>query len=250
MAISTVINVKGEVFAVTREGVEHRLQNGDTLQEGEVLVTAPGSSAELDMGGGKAVSVPEQQTLTVDEAVGGPVTPDAASSALESAAAAQKVIQALASGDANALLEAAAADFAGGGGADGGSSFVQLLHISEGVTPVGYADSETLRATVGAMQGAGNDITFGQEGNSDKLDLRDLLVGEHSGGTPNLSSFLHFTYDSGTNTTTVDVKTSGTGAVNQQIVLEHFDVTAYHAIGDDAAIAAALILAGKLIVDS
>jgi VCBS repeat-containing protein len=140
MAIATVVNVKGEVFAVNKEGVKRRLQKGDQLQEGEILVTAPGSSAELDMGGGKTVQVAEQQTFAVDGSVGGPAQPSAATSALESAAAAQKVIQALAAGDANALLEAeaAAAGLAGGGAADGGSSFVQLLRISEGVTPVSY----------------------------------------------------------------------------------------------------------------
>jgi hypothetical protein len=140
MAIATVVNVKGEVFAVNKEGVKRRLQKGDQVQEGEILVTAPGSSAELDMGGGKTVQVAEQQTFAVDGSVGGPAQPSAATSALESAAAAQKVIQALAAGDANALLEAeaAAAGLAGGGAADGGSSFVQLLRISEGVTPVSY----------------------------------------------------------------------------------------------------------------
>jgi hypothetical protein len=140
MAIATVVNVKGEVFAVNKEGVKRRLQKGDQVQEGEILVTAPGSSAELDMGGGKTVQVAEQQTFAVDGSVGGPAQPSAATSALESAAAAQKVIQALAAGDANALLEAeaAAAGLAGGGAADGGSSFVQLLRISEGVTPVNY----------------------------------------------------------------------------------------------------------------
>jgi hypothetical protein len=139
MAIATVVNVKGEVFAVNKDGVKRRLQKGDQLQEGEVLVTAPGSSAELDMGGGKIVNVAEQQTFAVDGAVGGPAQPNAATSALESAAAAQKVVQALASGDANALLEAEAAAAGLAGGADsGGSSFVQLLRISEGVTPVNY----------------------------------------------------------------------------------------------------------------
>ena len=132
MAVATVINIKGEVFAVNKDGVKCRLQEGDKLQEGEVLVTAPGSSADLDMGGGNTIEVPEQQTFALDDSVGGAAQPNAASSALDNVAATQKVIQALASGDANALLEAeaTAAGLAGTGGNDGGSSFVQLLRIS------------------------------------------------------------------------------------------------------------------------
>ncbi len=110
MAIAIVNNVQGEVFAVNNQGVRRRLQNGDQLQEGEVLVTALGSSADLDMGGGNLVNVPEQQTFMPDGSVGGPEQPDTASSALESAAAAQTVIPALAPTGVNALVEGEAAD--------------------------------------------------------------------------------------------------------------------------------------------
>ncbi len=234
MAIAIVNNVQGEVFAINEQGVRRRLQNGDQLQEGEVLVTAPDSSADLDMGGGNLVNVPEQQTFMPDGSVGGPEQPDTASSALESAAAAQRVIQALASGDVNALLEAeAAAGLAGGGAADGGSSFVQLLRISEGGTPVSYED---------------------------KLDLRDLLQGEsHVGFDPgNLASYLHFSFDGGK--TVLEVKTTGgfslsaattpgpIGGGDQSIEFNGVDLVGTNA-SDQNAIIQSLLTANKLIAD-
>ena len=85
---------------------------------------------------------------------------------------------------------------------------------------------------------------------SDRLDLRDLLVGEtHSGNAAgNLASFLHFTYAGGTNTTTVEVKSSATLTAPDQII--HLEgVNLVGAFTSDAQIIQDLFTRGKLITD-
>lgn len=91
---------------------------------------------------------------------------------------------------------------------------------------------------------------FDNVSNSDKLDLRDLLVGEsHAGILPgNLSNFLNFTYNSGTNTTTVSVKTSSALSVPDQIIqLEGVNLVGSFTSQD--AIIQDLFSRGKLITD-
>ena len=85
---------------------------------------------------------------------------------------------------------------------------------------------------------------------SDKLDLRDLLVGEtHTGNAAgNLASFLHFTYAGGTNTTTVEVKSSAALTAPDQII--HLEgVNLVGAFTSDAQIIQDLFTRGKLITD-
>ncbi|MBT9591151.1 MAG: type I secretion C-terminal target domain-containing protein, partial [Thiobacillus sp.] len=91
---------------------------------------------------------------------------------------------------------------------------------------------------------------FNNVNNSDKLDLRDLLVGEsHSGNLAgNLASYLNFSYNSGTNTTTLSVKTSSTlTAPDQIITLEGVNLVGTFTSQD--AIIADLFSRGKLITD-
>jgi len=92
---------------------------------------------------------------------------------------------------------------------------------------------------------------FDNDNSSDKLDLRDLLVGESHTGTDagNLSSYLNFTYSSGTNTTTLSVKTSSTLTAPDQIILLE-GVNLVGGFGDNQnAIIADLFSRGKLITD-
>jgi large repetitive protein len=88
---------------------------------------------------------------------------------------------------------------------------------------------------------------------TDKLDLRDLLQGEHNGSgidASNLSSYLvGFDYVNATNSTIVNVSTHGDGVVDQQIVLAAVDITNQGALSD-ATIIANLLSQQKLVVDS
>jgi len=87
---------------------------------------------------------------------------------------------------------------------------------------------------------------------NDVLDLRDLLVGEHSSG--DLTSFLHIdvNHDNGVANTVISVATHGGMAAdgtgfNHQIVLENVDLMgSYH---DQSQLIQNLINEGKLKVD-
>ncbi|MFO7542663.1 MAG: type I secretion C-terminal target domain-containing protein, partial [Thiobacillus sp.] len=92
---------------------------------------------------------------------------------------------------------------------------------------------------------------FDNVANSDKLDLRDLLVGESHTGTDagNLADYLHFTFNAGTNTTTVAVKSNGTltSAPDQIIQLEGVNLVG--SFTSDQQIIQNLFSQGKLITD-
>jgi len=91
---------------------------------------------------------------------------------------------------------------------------------------------------------------WGTGGVNDKLDLRDLLVGEHSGGVTNLTDFLHFTSTNGGADTTINVSTTGTVGVShdQEIVLQGVTLASLGA--DDAAIITNLLNNNRLITDA
>jgi hypothetical protein len=146
---------------------------------------------------------------------------------------------------------------------------------------IGTVGSDTLKGGIGndtLQGGAGNDLLIGGDGadvfkwdladkgttaspatdtikdfdnlaNSDKLDLRDLLVGESHSGilAGNLSDYLNFTY-AGT-TTTVTVKSSGTltATPDQIILLEGVNLVGSFTNQND--IIADLFNRGKLITD-
>ena len=93
---------------------------------------------------------------------------------------------------------------------------------------------------------------FDTTANSDKLDLRDLLVGEFHSGTDagNLANYLHFSSTgSGTNAvTTIEVKSLGSGTFDQSIRLTGIDLTAGNTLSDQTIIQN-LLTNGKLITD-
>jgi len=91
---------------------------------------------------------------------------------------------------------------------------------------------------------------FDNTNNSDKLDLRDLLVGETHLGTAvgDLANYLNFTYNLGTNTTTVAVKSSSTLTAPDQIIMLE-GVNLVGSFGTQDAIIADLFSRGKLITD-
>jgi len=96
-------------------------------------------------------------------------------------------------------------------------------------------------------------VGFDTTADSDKLDLRDLLVGElHTGSdSGNLANYLHFNISAGT--TTIEVKSTGSGGFNQSIQLTSVDLSSgvVPTGGQtlDQAIIQDLLTKGKLIVD-
>jgi T1SS-143 domain-containing protein len=135
--IGVVSATRGEVFARGVDGKVRRLEKGDAIFEGDVIVTAAGSTAEITPLEGPKLQVAEMQSVTMDKAVasGEPRDPSAGSVNQLTTAEAAQVIQ-----DFNTLLEdeAAAAGLAGGG-SEGGHSFVDLLRIVEEIGGVSYA---------------------------------------------------------------------------------------------------------------
>ena len=136
----------GTVFAVNEQGVSRQLKVGDVLQKGEFIRTVGDVQVELLMDDGRLLAVAPDQVLRLDENVTEsdqrPTAQDSAVSA--PAATADTVLQALERGtDLSTELEATAAGLGGGSGSDGGSSFVQLLRIVEGVEPLAYEYSYT-----------------------------------------------------------------------------------------------------------
>jgi len=84
---------------------------------------------------------------------------------------------------------------------------------------------------------------WGAGGTADKLDLRDLLQGEHANAL-SLDAYLDFSY-AGSNTT-IAVHSAGAGtAVTQSIVLEGIQLAGV----DDQAIISNLLSSNKLVVD-
>ena len=103
---------------------------------------------------------------------------------------------------------------------------------------------------------AADTITDGSAFNTtsgEKLDLRDLLVGEVHSGTAagNLADYLHFSYNSASGgVTTIEVKSLGSSlsGADQIIKLNGVDLTAGNTLSDQAIIQN-LLTNGKLIVD-
>jgi Ca2+-binding RTX toxin-like protein len=95
------------------------------------------------------------------------------------------------------------------------------------------------------------DLVFLFEGPApnDKLDLRDVLVGEsHTGVDPgNLANYLHFDVSGGN--TTVQVQTQGSGGVDLQITILGFDATQGGTVVGDNAIIGSLFAGSRLITD-
>jgi hypothetical protein len=146
IASVAAITGSGTVFAVNEQGVSRQLKVGDVLQQGETIRTVGDVQVELLMDDGRVLTVAPNQVLRLDENVSeSDQRPTAQDSAVDaSATTTDTVLQALERGtDLSTELEATAAGLGGGAGADGGSSFVQLLRIVEGVEPLAYEYSYT-----------------------------------------------------------------------------------------------------------
>ena len=64
-AIATVVAVIGQAWVRTSNGTLRELRPGDSLNEGEVIVTSPGGQVELDFGDGTYLELTQDQTLAI-----------------------------------------------------------------------------------------------------------------------------------------------------------------------------------------
>ncbi|WP_163559494.1 retention module-containing protein, partial [Halomonas sp. NO4] len=140
MSIATVVSITGQAWARDEQGNLRELSVGDTLQEGEVLVTSDNGSVQLDFGDGlEPTQIPGGQTVAMT-----PELNDEAPVDETDFAAMDEDIDALLTaleeedGDLLEALDATAAGAGGGGGAGGGHDFVRLARISEDVDPLAF----------------------------------------------------------------------------------------------------------------
>ncbi|WP_141320557.1 retention module-containing protein, partial [Halomonas halmophila] len=137
MAIATIVSITGQAWARDSQGNLRELQEGDTLEEGETLVTSDNGSVQLDMGdafgpttigGGEVVSLSPEMDASVPASVDESSVSDDELQAMLTALEQE-------SGDLLQYLEAPAAGGAGAGGGQGGGGhdFVRIARITEQV---------------------------------------------------------------------------------------------------------------------
>jgi VCBS repeat-containing protein len=156
----------------------------------------------------------------------------------------------------NASANANAHVLAGGSGDDtliGGAGVDVLIGGTGNDTLNGGGGSDVIRWNYADRGGVDTVQNFGSASGTASLDLRDLLQGEHHTGVDsgNLANYLHFSVAAGS--TTVEVKSAGSGSVDQTIVLSGVDlvtgVTASAGQTIDQTIIHNLLNNGKLITD-
>ncbi|MDD2875131.1 MAG: retention module-containing protein, partial [Azoarcus sp.] len=154
--VATVVSITGKAEVRDQEGNLRTLKAGDTLLEGETLVTAAGAHVELLMvADGSVVPVGEVQSVLVTADLAEPTRPQANEAQLADGTI-QQVIQALNDGtNLDDVLEDPAAGLTGGSGGDG-NDFVRLLRITEGVDPLAFEFAPSAAAVVPELRAAGD----------------------------------------------------------------------------------------------
>jgi len=247
VAVGEVSSTKGEVFAKGADGQMRRLAVGDKIFEGEVIVTANGSSVEINMFNGPALHVAEQQSVTVDNQVISHAH-DATAGAISSIGSteAAKVIQTVNTGDAqdfNKVLDdqATAAGLTGGDGG-GGHGFVDLVRLVENVPTSGYnfpsnpsgasptiqtlagAPTDTLTAQISIDPIFGNNVINNQQAQQPTTTITGTVTAV-STSTVNAGEIVTLTVN-GTNYFGTVVQNPTTGALTYSIPVNTSDLVA------------------------
>ncbi|MFH7326707.1 retention module-containing protein [Desulfurivibrio sp. C05AmB] len=140
--VATVIAVFGRAAARNENGELRPLQPGDTLLQGETVITAADGRVELTFMDGSIMEVTADQSILMTAELFETGRPDVAEGAL-AATTAERILQALEQEeDIDAQLEPPAAGLTGGEEGEG-SSFVRLLRVTEEVDPLSYEFADT-----------------------------------------------------------------------------------------------------------
>ncbi|MFG6160127.1 retention module-containing protein, partial [Halomonas sp. 1390] len=140
MTIATIISITGQAWARDASGDLRELRVGDTLQEGETLVTSDNGRVLLDFADGldpTVIGEGQEVAISADLDAEQPVVAEEASVQDEDLEA---LLAALEEGEGDLLegLDATAAGAGGAGGPGGGHDFVRLARITENVDPLAF----------------------------------------------------------------------------------------------------------------
>ncbi|MDT8877943.1 retention module-containing protein, partial [Halomonas saccharevitans] len=140
MTIATIISITGQAWARDASGDLRELRVGDTLQEGEILVTSDNGRVVLDFADGldpTVIGEGQEIAISADLDAEQPVTAEEASVQDDDLEA---LLTALDEGEGDLLegLDATAAGAGGAGGPGGGHDFVRLARISENLDPLAF----------------------------------------------------------------------------------------------------------------
>src|SRR5690554_6417004 len=201
MAIATVLSITGRVWARDEEGNVRELSVGDTLLEGEVLVTSDNGSAQLDFGDGLDPTLVEggdqiamTPELDADEPLDG-----SEFAALDDDLEALLTAIDEGEGDLLDLLEAPAAGpgAGGGGGAEGGGhNFVRLARIAEEVNPLAFEYGLGMAAELPEIEGFSIEVIEPSAGTFSAM-LSDAELDSEAGSV--FIGVLPFSFGNGTN---------------------------------------------------
>ncbi|NTV96441.1 MAG: retention module-containing protein, partial [Thiobacillus sp.] len=144
--VATVTAIHGTAYSRDSAGNLRKLQTGDALKDGEVVIASSGSLVDLAYPNGDTMMLKQgvhriiASALPEDSAGDGIAIGTTDMGQQANVAGIDQIIQAIEQGKPiDALLEATAAGL-GAGGDQEGHSFVRLSRIAEDVTPAAYQD--------------------------------------------------------------------------------------------------------------
>ncbi|MBD3896105.1 retention module-containing protein, partial [Halomonas sp. ML-15] len=170
MAIATVLSITGQAWARDADGNLRELSVGDTLVEGETLVTSDNGSVQLDfLDGLDPTTISGGQEIAMTPEVDADAPVDAADSEVSDADL-EALLAAIDDDDIDLLdvLDATAAGAGGAGAADGGHGFVRLARITEGVDPLAFE--------FGTVQGGEFITAQGESAPVDAAEVEETIV--------------------------------------------------------------------------
>lgn len=140
MPVAIATNVQGKVTATNAKCEVRIINEGDPIEEGEVVKTGEGGGIDLKLMMGGVVSIEAKQTVALDGEFLSTIVPDARDNALSIGGDDfNNIIEAIRKGTSlDSLLEETVAGLGGSGGSassDGGSGFVMLAGVVEAISP-------------------------------------------------------------------------------------------------------------------
>lgn len=271
--VAELVFAGGEVFVHDGLGSDRRVHSGDTLKEGETLVTHTGAQAELALADGRTIVMGSNETVHLDASVASLDKPDVEDAAFFAGAAdLSRIFQSL--GGELEVVTQELGELAGSSNAH--HSFVYLSQVLQTLAPLDLSGTERMD---GNFLDVGNGIvesgvdvfswtlneaatktsadvvvSQGHGATGETLNLRDLLVDDWNSSSTldDLSDYLHFERDGGD--TVIHISSSGgfkdgydSLQADQTIILK--DVAMMHAHATDNEMIRSLMEQGRLITE-